>query len=55
MTTFLEINVWKKETNKQTSMPDYQIEISQGDLHTVSAAISALMEIAYALKKGTNI
>jgi hypothetical protein len=54
MTTFLEIDIWKKGTNKQTSMPDFQIEISQGDIHTVSDAIGALMEIAYALKNGTK-
>jgi hypothetical protein len=51
MATFLEICIWKKGTNKQTSMPDYQIEISEGDLHKVSDAISALMKISDALNE----
>jgi hypothetical protein len=51
MTTFLKVNLWKKGTNRQIAMPDYQIEISEGDLHTVSEAISALVDIANALKE----
>lgn len=51
MTTILEVNIWKKGTNKQTSMPDYQIEISEGDLHKVTDTISVLMEIADALNE----
>lgn len=51
MSRFLEVDIWKKGTNKMTSMPDYQIEISESDLHTVSEGIEALMEIANALKE----
>jgi hypothetical protein len=55
MTAFLSVDIWKKDTNKMTSMPDYQIEISQSDLHTVSEGIEALVAIADALKiKGGN-
>ena len=51
MAAFLTVDIWKKGTNKQTSMPDYQIEISQSDLHTISEGIDALKEIAHALKR----
>ena len=46
MTTLLKINIWKKGTNKQTSMPDYQIEIEEGDSYKVGELIEAIVEIS---------
>jgi len=51
MATFLTVDIWKKGTNKQTSMPDYQIELSESELHIVSEGIEALEDIAKALKE----
>ena len=51
MAPFLTVNIWKKDTNRQTSMPDYQIEINQSGAYTVSQAIDALKGIAIALKR----
>jgi hypothetical protein len=45
MATIQEIKVWKKGTNKQTGMHDFQVEMSLGDLHTMAEAINAIMEI----------
>lgn len=51
MPAFLTVDIWKKGSNKQTSMPDYQIEINQAGAYTISRAIDALQEIADALKR----
>ena len=46
MTTILKINIWKKGTDQHTSMPDYQIEIKEGDSYMISGLIDAITEIS---------
>lgn len=46
MTTLLKINIWKKGTNQHTSMPDYQIEIEDGDTYIIGELIEAIKEIS---------
>jgi hypothetical protein len=43
MTTLLKINIWKKGTNKETSMPDYQIEIEEGDSYKIRELIDVII------------
>lgn len=43
MTTLLKINIWKKGTNKQTSMPDYQIDIEEGDSYKIRELIDSII------------
>ena len=45
----LKINVWKKDTDRQTSMPDYQIEIDDTG-YIASALVLALNNIATAIE-----
>ena len=42
MTALCKISVWKKETNQYTSMPDYQIEIEDGDTHKLTSLIESV-------------
>lgn len=42
MTTLLKIDIWKKGTNKYTSMPDYQIDIEEGDSNMLRELIAAI-------------
>ena len=42
MTTLFKINVWKKGTNQYTSMPDYQIEITEGDTYKLTSLIESV-------------
>lgn len=42
MATILKINIWKKGTNQYTSMPDYQIEIEEGDSYMLRELIDAI-------------
>ena len=46
MTTLFEIDVWKKGTNQYTSMPDYQIDIKDGDTYKLTSLIESLTLLA---------
>jgi hypothetical protein len=46
MTTLLKINIWKRSTNRHTSMPDYEIEIEEGDSYKIGELIEAIKEIS---------
>lgn len=48
MSTLLNINIWKKEANRFTSMPDYQIDVKEGDSYKIG-------ELIEAIKKGHEI
>lgn len=45
MTTLLKIKIWKKGTNQYTSMPDYQIEIEEGDSSKIGEVIDTIKGI----------
>ena len=45
MTTLFEIDVWKKGTNRYTSMPDYQIEIKEGDTYKLTSLIGSATDL----------
>ena len=49
--SMLKVNIWKKGTDKHTSMPDYQIEIDQGETYPISAMVNAINAIAQAMEK----
>lgn len=51
MSNLLVINVWKKETNQHTSMPDYHIEVKSGEIDYVWNLVRALEGIAEGMKK----
>lgn len=40
--TLLKISVWKKDTNEYTSLPDYRIEIEEGDAYLISSILRSL-------------
>jgi hypothetical protein len=42
MSNLFVMDVWKKGTNQYTSMPDYHIEISPGEINYFRDLISAL-------------
>ena len=46
MTTIFNIDIWKKGTNRYSSMPDYQIEISEGEIAKLTELIDAIMKLA---------
>ena len=46
MTRLCKIKVWKKGTDRYTSMPDYQIEIEDGDTYKLTGLIEAITILA---------
>lgn len=42
MTTLAKINVWKRGTNQYTTLPDYQIEIEDGDAYKLTSLIESI-------------
>ena len=46
MTALCKIDIWTKGTNEYTSMPDYRIEIKDGDTYKVTALIESLTILA---------
>lgn len=55
MSILLKISIWKKDTNQYTSMPDYQIEIKDGDSYIISSILRSLDSVLLEKAEGEGI